>query len=399
MSLIDKDIFIEAFRNIRRQRIIGYLTLLGIIIGIASVVGLISIMQGFNLSVEERFETMGSTTIVVMPGSSFADSFFAKLEEDDAKVLESIRGVDYATPLYFTTKTILFDNEKKSLLLIGIDPEKQENFGRVGLLGLAEGRKLNSNERGGILIGSTLAKDVFKKDIKIKQNLYLNGHSLTVVGIIKPQGLSYGSFFDSSVIINYKYLKEIINEPLTPFRIFVKVFDKDEVERVKNEIEEVLKKKHGKKDFSVLSQQQIRERATSVLAVINIVLIGIAAISLVVGGLGIMNTMFMAITERTKEIGIMKSVGAKNSFILFLFLTESSMIGFIGGVIGVILGFSFSFVVHNLAKLIGLNLEYYVSIELILGALVFSILVGALSGLLPSLRASRLDPIEALREF
>ena len=398
MALIDVEIFKTAARNLRRQKLVSYLTLIGIIIGIAAVVALISSVQGLNNAVEKQFEKMGSTTIMVIPGGSLTESMLAKLQEDDADTVANVKGVEYATPLYVVSERAEFKGEKKTAITAGIDPAMQEKYKELGIIELAEGRELNSNEKYGILIGDRLAKGIFKEDISVRQRILLGEKELRVVGIIKPQGSAFGAVFNSAIIMNSEALKEISAETLTPYRIIAKAVKKDDIEETKQRVEDALKRKHGKKDFMLMTQGQIQESAASVLGIIQIVLIGIAAISLVAGGLGIMNTMFMAITERTKEIGVMKAVGATNTFVLTLFLAESCFIGFIGGIIGIAFGLSLSSIISLIATAAGFELEPYLGLDLILGALVFSVLIGTISGLIPSLRGARMEPVEALRD-
>ncbi len=395
---MDLELFSRATENLKRQKFRSLLTLLGIIIGIGSVVALISIGDGFNKSVEKEFEKMGSNTLIILPGSSFMSSVFAKLEKKDVDRIEAIKGVESATPLFLASQTVGFKEEKKSALLVGIDTKKQDLLEDIGLLSIGEGRNLTSSDSFSVLIGKRFSEEKFDSEIELKQKLVLDGSYLRVVGITKSAGQSFGAAFDSAIVINYKTLEEITGEELTPFRIFAKAVNKKEVSEVKERIKKELKKAHGKEDFQIMTASQIQESALSILGLIQMVLVFIAGISLVVGGIGIMNTMLMAVMERTREIGIMKAVGATNTIILSLFLVESGVIGLIGGFIGYVIGFSIALIGGMIASSSGINLIIEFNPLLLFGSLAFAFLIGMISGFIPARRASLMEPVEALRE-
>ncbi len=393
-----RELFFNAFENLKKQKLRSFLTLLGIIIGIGSVVALISIGEGFNKSVEKEFEKLGSNTLIVLPGSSFVSSAFAKLDEKDADRVEAVKGVESATPLYLSTENIEFKDEKKIALILGIDVKKQSLLEDLGVLTVNKGRHLASSDNYSVLIGETFAEDKFENKINLKQNLVLEGGSLKVVGITKATGQSFGSMFDNAVVMNYETLEEITGKELTPYRIFAKAVNKEDVSEVKERIKRELERAHGQEDFQILTASQIQETALSVLGLIQIVLVFIAAISLVVGGIGIMNTMLMSVVERTKEIGVMKAVGATNTIVLSLFLTESGIIGLIGGFIGYLIGFALALIGGIIASSSGVDLFIEFNLFLFLGSLGFAFFVGVISGFIPSRRASLMDPVEALRD-
>jgi len=395
---MDLELFSRAIENLKRQKFRSALTLLGIIIGIGSVVALISIGDGFNKSVEAEFEKMGSNTLIILPGSSLISTFFAELDEKDVDRIEAIKGVESATPLYLASQTVSFREEKQNALLAGIDTKKLALLEDLGMLSVREGRTITSSDTFSVLIGARFSEDVFESEVGIKQNLILGNNNLKVVGISKPAGQSFGAMFDSAIIMNYKTLETITGEDLTPFRIFAKATNKTEIEEVKDRIKTELKRAHGKEDFQIMTASQIQESALSVLGLIQLVLVFIAAISLVVGGIGIMNTMLMAVTERTKEIGIMKAIGATNTIVLSLFLTEAGFIGLVGGTIGYLIGFSLALLGGIIASSSGIDLIIEFDPVLLIGALAFAFSVGIISGFFPARRASLMEPVEALRD-
>lgn len=395
---MDLELFGRAVENLKRQKLRSALTLLGIIIGIGSVVALISIGDGFNKSVEKEFEKLGSNTLIILPGSSLVSTFFAELDKKDVGRIEAVRGVESATPIYLSAQTVKFKEEEKVVLLLGIDTKKQELLEDLGILEVGEGRLLTQSDNLAVLVGSRFAEDTFESELKLKQNLSLESDFLKIVGITKPVGQSFGAMFDGAVVINYEALEESIGEELTPFRIFAKAVNKDEVLEVKERIKDRLEKAHGREDFQIMTASQIQETALSVLGLIQLVLVFIAAISLVVGGIGIMNTMLMAVLERTKEIGIMKAIGATNTTVLSLFLSEAGIIGLIGGVIGYLLGFAIALVGGIAASSSGVDLIIEFDAMLLFGSLAFAFGVGVISGYVPARRAALMEPVEALRD-
>jgi len=388
-----------ALGNLMHERVRSYLTLLGIIIGIAAIVALMSVAEGMNIAISEQFEKMGADTLIVHPGSSFIQSTFAKLQKDDADKIASLKGVESATPIYMKVTSVSYRDEAKSTAVIGIRPGSQENLSAVGMLELQSGRRLENTDTYGLLVGNNFDEKAYEKELGIKNRLIINGKSFKIIGITKPAGQSFGAFFDNAIIMNEKTLKAVIDENATPFRISVKATSSAEVEPLKQRIRSALKKAHNnEEDFQVINAGQILEGATSVLLLIEIVLVGIAAISLLVGGIGIMNTMLMAVIERTREIGIMKAIGATNAQVLSLFLVESGLIGLIGGIIGIALGLGIAFAISIIANSAGFGLPAIASPLLIAGAMLFAVMVGIISGVIPARRAALLDPVEALRQ-
>ncbi len=395
---MDLELFGRAIENLRRQKLRSLLTLLGIIIGIGSVVALISIGDGFNKSVEKEFDKLGSSTLIILPGSSFVSSVLAKLEAKDVDRVESVKGVESATPMYISSQVVEFKGEKKSVLILGIDPKKQDMLEEIGLISISEGRNLTASDNLAVLVGARFAEDTFDSELKLKQNMLLDGDYLRIVGITKASGQSFGAIADSAIIMNYKTLEEITGKELTPYRIFAKAVTQEEVPEVKERIKDRLEKAHGQEDFQVITAAKIMESALSVLGLIQLVLVFIAAISLVVGGIGIMNTMLMAVMERTDEIGVMKAIGATNKIILSIFLVEAGVIGLVGGFIGYAGGLMAALIAGVIASSAGFDLIIGFDPVLFLGSLTFAFVIGVVSGFIPAQRAAKMDPVEALRE-
>jgi putative ABC transport system permease protein len=267
-------------------------------------------------------------------------------------------------------------------------------------LQLEDGRLLKEGDKGKVVLGSSFTGDEFGKKIRVGSVLSIQGKNFEVVGILKPAS----SFqVNLAILMMENDMKEILNIGDEIDIIMIKTQSIQETEQVAGRIEQKLRKdrneKVGEEDFSVLTPLQAISSINTVLNVINIVVTGIAAISLVVGGIGIMNTMYTSVLERTKEIGTMKAIGARNSDILKIFLIESALLGLVGGIIGALIGLSFAFIASFGANsafgssIISVSISY----PLLLGAILFSSLIGTFAGLLPAYQASRLNPVEALR--
>ncbi len=284
-------------------------------------------------------------------------------------------------------------------MILGIEPDKMAKLGAAGFFELDTGRLITSQDKSGVLIGPKLANEKFKREMHVSSAFFAGDERFKVSGVNKKSKNSFiGSIFDSSVIMNASSVESIAGQKLSPSRIFVRALPGVSAEDAKKRIFDALKKKHRKEDFQVLTPKQIGETAGNVLGIIQIVLIGIAVISLVVGAVGIMNTMFMAVTERTHEIGIMKAIGASNPRILSIFLTEALLIGLIGGIIGTVLGIGLASLASFVATAAGFELNAVISLQTVAFAVLFSMGVGLISGVWPAKTAAELDPVEAIRQ-
>lgn len=399
--------FSLAFNNLRRRKLRSWLTMIGIFIGIAAVVALISLGQGLQNAISEQFETLGADKITIIGKAGFIVSPIASelsskpLTEKDVEIIEKIQGVEIASGFLIKSLEVEFKKEKKDVLISGIEPDEYQKMFE-GTYEIYNGKDLKSKDKSKIIIGYNTANKDFEKKIIIGNKLVISGKDFEVIGIMEKIGSPPD---DSSIIININSLRELTNEPEIISMIFAKVKIGIEVEEVAKNIEKDLKKyrneklKEPPKTFSVSTSEQLLETFGNILGVVQAVLVGIAAISLLVGGIGIMNTMYTAVIERTKEIGTMKAVGAKNSDILFIFLFESGLLGLVGGAIGIGIGIGLSKGAEYLATMaLGTNLlQADTGMTLIGGALMFSFLIGAASGVLPAMQAAKLKPADALR--
>jgi len=403
------DYFRIAIGNLAHRRTRSLLTMVGIFIGIAAVVGLISIGDGLQKAVVGEFEKMGSDKITIMAGaggmgdmmSSMGGLSDISLTEKDVKNLEKVRGVKLVDGLLYKRAGVEYRSEKKVSFVIAIPTgSTQKIFEDMEQVNLAQGRKLGDGDDDKVLIGSYAADGLFEKDLRTGSKITISNKEFQVVGILESMG---NRKEDSSVYITLDAGRKLFDEPETVSMIYAQVTPGSNPSEVAERIEEKLRKtrheEEGEETFSVLTSEQLVDTFNSMLAVVQAMLVGIAAISLLVGGVGIMNTMYTSVLERTKQIGIMKAIGASNNDILSIFLIESGLLGVVGGGIGVLLGMGLGKITEIVAEqALGTELlKASFSLELVVGALLFSFIIGSVSGVLPAKQAASMKPVDALR--
>lgn len=401
--MFDAEIIKIAIRNLRYQKLRTVLTLLGIIIGISAIVALISIGDSLQGAIDAQFEALGTDKILLMPGApnspGFSGSAFTSgvtLTDDDIQVIERVNGVDIAMGMTTEVGKIEFGTETQYTMISTFPGgEGREIIESMQGYEIADGRDLEDSDKYSAVIGSMAANDLFEDELRIRNRIKINGKTFKIIGIMKK----IGNPIDDMMVIIPQDASDILKNPDEYSYIFIDTEDNVDVSEVRNEIEEELEQSRDALDFKLQTFNDLRENVNVVLSLIKVIFVGISAISLVVGGIGIMNTMLMSVLERTKEIGIMKAIGATNKRVLMLFLFESSLLGLIGGIIGISIGLGASFVMAILASqyLGSIDVSLIVKPWLIPGAMLFSMLVGILSGVIPARRAAKMDPTEALR--
>ncbi len=393
------DIVNEAIRNLRRAGIKTFLTLIGIVIGIAAIVALLSVGAGVTATFETQFESLGSNTVMLAPGDAFStqSSSSVKITDADVRYIKSLSTVKDVIKEYASPIAIEFNNQKKSAIFFTIDEEGFDFFKSTDFVSLVEGRWVEPGEASSIMITQGMAEDSFDREISLRKQLTLNGKEYKVVGIFKlsaaMSALGGGGGMVLTTIQGYERLYSADN----PVELMVKTTSTEVAEKTADELLDYFEGKYGKKSVTVLTMEQSIEQVGSMLGMLTIFIVGIAGISLIVGGIGIMNAMVTSVLERTKEIGLYKAIGASSRTILGMFLLEAGFIGLLGGIIGIILGLAGAQLITLVANQFNFPIQSVIVPEIIIGALAFSIIVGMLSGFYPALRASRLDPVEALR--
>jgi len=397
-------LFSLALDSISHRKLRSFLTMLGIFIGVASVVALIALGQGLSDSINAEFQKIGVDKLSVTPGGSAISSMYAssKLTERDLSAVKRVNGVEKAG--YMMTQSVqVRHGDKKTFAMVSGIPTSSDEAGPVEeFMGMEieKGRGLNSNDKYKALIGNRLAtENIFGHELKLNDVVVVNNTEFRVVGILKKVG---NPLVDGAFMVPGEAAKEVMGSDEYS-RFVLKLSAGIVPGELRDDVEKALRQSRGvtakTQDFQVSTSEQMLESFNTIFGVVQAIIIGIAAISLVVGAIGIMNTMYTAVLERTKEIGIMKAVGAKNSEIMLLFLIESGLLGLVGGVIGVVLGFIMGKTAEIIAgQALGTDLlKLYFPPELIIGALAFSFIVGALSGMVPARQASHLKPVDALR--
>jgi putative ABC transport system permease protein len=401
-----KDYFFLALNNFRRRKLRAWLTMIGIFIGIAAVVALISLSQGLQYSIEQQFQNLGKDKIVIQPNSlgspGSATSQSLILTSRDLNFIQNINGVDWVIGVLIKTDQVKFRDEAKIEYIAGINSRDLDLNLKMQGVGLLQGRSLKEGDNFKVVLGysHSINDKIWKRGIKVGETMIIEGQEFKVVGILDSVG---NPFDDANIYIAKDTLKGILNIKDEESQILAKASEGANVTELAKTIERKLRsfrgEKEGQETFSVTTSDQLLKSFQSIFGIVQAVLVGIAAISLVVGGVGIMNTMYTSVLERTKEIGTMKAVGARNSDILLIFLFESGLLGLIGGAIGIAIGFTLGKGVEYVGRIaLGTNLlQAIFPWYLIVGALTFSFLIGSLSGIFPALQAAKLKPADALR--
>ncbi|MBI9043886.1 MAG: ABC transporter permease [Anaerolineaceae bacterium] len=402
---------IEAIESIAANKLRSGLTMLGIVIGVAAVIAMLAVGSGAQNTINQSIGDIGTNLLFVFSGNMTDPEAVRQVEPLTMGDAEAIGdpfiapNVDMVAPVLAGSGAIAYGGETTTAEIYGVTPDYES----VRNYSLTEGSFIDDDHllarSSVVLVGPDVAKKLFDREEGVTgEAIRIDGHPFKIIGVLESKGGStMGGSQDNVVLI-----------PLTTARnrilrrgqdrldiIFVQVINSDSIDAATEEISQVLRVRHriflGADDFSIISQEDFIDTANQITGIFTIFLGGVAGISLLVGGIGIMNIMLVSVTERTREIGLRKAVGAKRSDILIQFLIESSLLSLLGGLIGIGFGYFLAFLVGMIAKSTGNAFSPAVELNAILLATLFSTAVGLFFGIYPANRAAKLQPVEALR--
>ena len=389
------DHFLIAVHSIRHRKLRSWLTVVGIIIGVAAIISLLTVSRSLESTIEQQFEQFGANRILISAkGFQGPGTASQGLTMEDVDTIEKISGFKYIVPALFRSAEVNFHQETGFTLVGALPAEHYEQFYADAGIELQSGKMIEEGDEKVALIGARVAADMFSKKVGVGNKIIINHIDFKVIGILEEIGNAQD---DNQIAIPLEAAREIFDEPERVDTIIAQVKLSNDIPALQAKIERELERKRGDTNFQVLTATQILEQINQVLGVMQVVLVGIAAISLLVGAIGIMNSMYTSVLERTKEIGIMKAIGARNADILQIFLMESGLIGLVGGVLGSALGTGAALLLGSFSKQAGFLLIVNIEVMVLLFGLLFALVLGLLSGILPAYQAAKLKPVDALR--
>ncbi len=389
------DYFILAVNSIRHRKLRSWLTVIGIIIGVAAIISLITVSRSLESTIKDQFEQFGANRIMIAAkGFQGPGTMSQGLTSDDVETIEGAGSFKYVLPGLFRNGEVKYKDETGFTLVAALPAEHYQQFYLDSGIEVKSGRAIKAQEKYVAVIGSRAAKEMFSKELRVGNKIIIHNVEFKIVGILDEIGNAQD---DNQVTIPLEAAREIFEEPKRVDTIIAQVKVTSEIPELQKKIEKELERKRGDTNFQVLTASQILDQIGQVLGVMQVVLVGIAAISLLVGAIGIMNSMYTSVLERTKEIGIMKAIGARNAHILQIFLMESGLIGLVGGVFGTALGTGMALAIGPIAKSAGFTLNITIEPSIVLFGLLFAFILGVLSGVLPAYQASKLKPVDALK--
>ena len=403
-------VLLEALESLNSNKLRSGLTVLGIVIGVAAVIAMLAVGNGATASITGSINQVGTNLLFVFRGARNNTSVKnpRPLTIGDANaLLDQLAAPDVqaVAPVVQGNGNVDFGGQTMTATIVGVT----SSYKSVRNISLLEGDFISEDQNLGrasvTVIGVDVADKLFgHRDGLIGETVRISGQPFRIIGVLTPQGGSSFGSEDSEVIVPLNTASaRLVSRPGidTVDVIYVQATDFQTVNAASDEISQILRTRHrtpiGMDDFTVFTQESILSTVQSVTGVLTIFLGGIAAISLLVGGIGIMNIMLVSVTERTREIGLRKALGARKRDILVQFLAESSLLSLLGGIIGIMFGWLIAFIVGKIAVATGNNFTPVVGLDAVLLATLFSAAVGLFFGIYPANRAAGLEPVEALR--
>lgn len=402
-----KEYFKIASKNLRTRSLRSWLTIIGIVIGVFLIISLLSLSEGVKATITKQLRALGGEMIFIMPGdlSSPMSMFLggSELQKEDIEAIKKTRGVEKVLATSYKSVVARYEEEGKTVFLASVSWEEGlEVLKEFQGWSLEEGKWPTSGKRE-VVVGQQIAKEIFGENVSVEKEIILKGRKFKIVGILNSLG---NKTDDSFVYMDTSLYKSLTGEQRGTAQWAVAKIEAGAdfnrvAEDIKENLQETRKRRAGTDvaDFSVITSEKISGIAGNILAVIQFAIVLFAGIAIIVGSIGITNTMFTAVRERTREIGVMKAVGAQSSAVLAIFLIESGIIGLLGGIGGTVLGAIFAKVIELYAQGSVIYFSASLTPGLIIFGLFFSFFIGCVAGLFPAKRASDLKPADALRRY
>ena len=398
-----KESFLMAWASLIANKMRSILTMLGIIIGVAAVIALVSIGNGVKQDIQNSISSLGSNLLMVMPGAPRTPGVrpsagsMKSLKVSDYEAISKLDGVKAASPMTNGSYVVIYQNKNWTTSVSGVS----YNYLDVNNWSMKSGRFLSEknvqNRERVAVVGKTVVKNLFGDEDPVGAEIRVKNIPFRIIGVLNSKGSgAMGNDQDDMVVIPYTTAMERVEGVDYLRMIYVVGKDENGIDRLQSDIENLLRVRHGIKDtnlddFNIQNMNSIMETMEETTGTLTLFLGAVAAISLVVGGIGIMNVMLVSVTERTREIGVRKALGATYSVIVTQFLIEAVVISLMGGIIGIILGIGSS-------KLIGMasGMSTVISVPTIVMSFAFSMAIGLIFGIYPARKAAKLNPIDAL---
>jgi len=404
MNIID--IISYSFNGIKEQKLRSWLTIIGIVLGVATVLSLVAIGDGVSEDINSQLDSFGANSLIILPfansmgltsGFSQGAPSSGKLYDKDFDAVMSLPGISEGTKVVYGRADVSYKDKTYAVFVYGSENKMFELYG--DMMKIETGRYYEDNEKSVVILANDAANELFGKDkVSVGNRININGKDYRVVGILEKIGTSLSAGDDLAIYVPFREGRDALSDQILSNEIsFIQLeveegLDVDEVsERVSQRLMSLHKVNEDTKDFSIMTSDFIKDMVNQIVGALTLFLLLISSISAVVGGIGISNTMFMNVLNKTTEIGILKSIGAKRNDILLIFISQAAIIGLVGGIIGI----GFGFVIVEIIKTYGII--PIISIRLILLVLGFAVFIGVLGGLIPAYNASKIPAIEALK--
>ncbi|DAC72913.1 MAG TPA: hypothetical protein DSN98_02830 [Thermoplasmata archaeon] len=393
-----------AIKNLRNRLSRSLLTLLGISIGIMAIISLLALGEGMQQAITGELSSLSDVIIVSTGGNAFSafgggGSTGQYFTQRDIAVIQRLQGIKEISTQLSGSALAEYNGKKTIVSLTGMDIAVMRL--QYSTTSLKAGGFLNEGDQNKIMIGYGIAHDTFDADISVGGRIKINGEKFFVTGIFGKQGMG-GVSSDSIVLMSSRDFTKLTGQSNISL-IYLRIENVKDAESIATTIQGAINENHGRKDFATATTMtSILETVQSITGILQVVLVGIASIALVVASIGIMNTMLTSVMERTREIGIMKAIGATNQDIMSIFIFEGMLLSSVGGIIGIILGVfgsqGLTLILNSFMQMGGsMNLTPVITITSVVLAVTVSLMVGVLSSLYPAYKAARMSPIEAVR--